>query len=97
MQVTTLCESHYEELVGMVSSSAGSILGDSFIFEKVQHMYHLATEGYGGTFEPELRENQAKSIYHLLGGKDLLCVLATNSGKTLIQIAPLVMLTHVIE
>jgi hypothetical protein len=90
-----VCESHYVELVGMVSSSASSILGDSFIFGEVERMYHLATEGYGGAREPTLRENQ--SIYNLLEGKDLLCLLATNSGKTLIQIALLLILTHVIE
>jgi hypothetical protein len=95
IQVTTLCESHYDELRGMVSSSTSSTLGDLFIFEEVQRRYYRTTEGSGGTFEPELRENQATSFYHLLGGNHFLCVLATNSGKTLIQIVPIVMLTHV--
>jgi len=65
-----------------------SHFSEAFVEQEVQDLYLRCVVTHGLTLEPSLKSLQAKAVHSILLQKDVLCVLATNYGKTLIQIVP---------
>jgi len=66
----------------------GIKFSEVFIEKEVQDMYMECLVKHGRILEPCLKHLQAKAVHSIMLQKDVLCVLATNYGKTLIQIVP---------
>jgi hypothetical protein len=76
------------ELQESVEFSHVKELGEHYEEWKVQDLYQKCVKSHPEGIPNSLRPLQAEVVFHLLRGKDVLCILATNYGKSLAQIAP---------
>jgi hypothetical protein len=63
-------------------------LDGNFNEEKLQNLYMQSVSMHKEGVPKSLKPLQAKVVYNLLQKRDVLCILATNYGKSLAQIAP---------
>jgi hypothetical protein len=69
-------------------STIRSALGSVYDQEVVQRYYESLKTDEMSQMELVLRPMQASAIYQICMKKDILCILATNYGKSLIQVVP---------
>jgi hypothetical protein len=69
--------------------------GDKFDYGTIQSLYEKSIAKLTGNIERKLRSYQAEAAYKLLTNQDLLCILATNAGKSLIQLVPSLIMAEV--